>query len=86
MPPDFALDLRLRRPLARPGRQLVTEAPAAAGTRLPITRSELVAVAPLVAAVSLRMLGLFLLLPVLAPYVLALDGGTWQLAGYAVGA
>ena len=54
--------------------------------RFPLTRAELAAVAPAAAAVALRMFGLFLMLPVLAPYVLQLPGGSWRLAGLAAGA
>ena len=50
-----------------------------------LSRSELGAVAPLALAVGLRMLGIFLLLPVLAIYVLAMPGGSPPLAGLAVG-
>ncbi len=44
------------------------------------------AVSALSFAVAMRMLGLFLLLPVLAPHVVGLPGGSLELAGLAVGA
>ena len=52
----------------------------------PLSRAEVAAVVPAAAAVGLRMFGLFLMLPVLAPYVLQLPGGSWRLAGLAAGA
>ena len=42
--------------------------------------------APLMFAISMRMLGLFLLLPVIAPYVVGLRDGSVELAGLAIGA
>lgn len=50
-----------------------------------LPRGELLAILPLAFAVSMRMLGLFLLLPVLAPYVASMSGGSLSLAGLAVG-
>lgn len=50
-----------------------------------LARAEARAVAPLALAVALRMLGLFLLLPVLSVYVLSLPGGSLELAGLAIG-
>ena len=52
----------------------------------PLSRSELAAIAPAAAAIGLRMFGLFLMLPVLAPHVLAMPGGSWRVAGLAAGA
>ena len=54
--------------------------------RQALAAAEAQALAPLLAALGCRMLGLFLLLPVLAPYVLDLPAGTPQLAGLALGA
>ena len=54
-----------------------------AGTLLSATEAK--AVAPLAFAVGMRMLGLFLLLPVLATYVVGLRDGTVELAGIAIG-
>ena len=54
-------------------------------TKRLLTKVELRAVIPLMCATVLRMFGLFLLLPVIAPYVVALPGGNLRLAGLAVG-
>ena len=49
-------------------------------------RDEVAVILPAAAAVGLRMFGLFLMLPVLAPYVLQMPGGNWRAAGLAAGA
>lgn len=51
-----------------------------------LSAAEARALAPLLAALGCRMLGLFLLLPVLAPYVMELPAGSAELAGLALGA
>ncbi|MBF2735705.1 MAG: MFS transporter [Betaproteobacteria bacterium AqS2] len=51
-----------------------------------LSRAEAAALSPLLAALGCRMLGLFLLLPVLAPYVMELEAGSAELAGLALGA
>ena len=56
-----------------------------ATTRTLLSRAEILLVIPLAAAITLRMAGLFLMLPVLAPYVLSLPDGNLRLAGLAVG-
>lgn len=54
-------------------------------TPVPFTSSELRTLTALAGATSLRMFGLFVLLPVVAPHVLAHPAGTAELAGLAVG-
>ena len=60
--------------------------PARAQGRLLLSGSEARMLAPLTFAISMRMLGLFLLLPVIAPYVVGLRDGSVELAGLAIGA
>lgn len=60
--------------------------PAAGARRDGALGGALPTVSALAFAVAMRMLGLFLLLPVLAPHVVGLPGGSLELAGLAVGA
>ena len=50
-----------------------------------ISKKELIAISPFAAAIFIRLFGVFLLIPVIAPFVLSMPNGNYQLAGLAVG-